>query len=215
MFLALNERQHIARLFDFLLQGELLAYDCASKQVDLFNDKQTKKFLNNQARQERFHCKVFKSGIGILTPRGISNTPGKKEMQQYRTLITEALERGDKAESLLGMQIMLEGLGDVAVKHISAGFEYRQLGYLCQRVRHLILGQEDAHHAFGLNRFEQLFNDQEIPDYLIGRSQDYLELLEQLIFSVSELFDYFDEQSSQYMDEFYLDLPDWIYPIRS
>ena len=215
MFLPADERQQISRLFAFLLQGEQLAYDCASKQALLFDDKPSQKFLKNQARQERFHCQVFKSGVGILTPRGVSNIPGKKEMQAYGQLLTEALERGDQAESLLGMQIIMEGLGDVAVKHISAGFDYRDIGFMCRRVRHLILGQEDAHHAFGVQRFNSLYADQPMPDHLIQRSQDYLELLESLMHSVSELFEYFDESAELYIDEFYDDLPDWIAAQRS
>lgn len=215
MFLPADERQQISRLFAFLLQGEQLAYDCASKQAIFFNDKTSQKFLKNQARQERFHCQVFKSGVGILSPRGVSNVPGQQEMQAYRQLLSEALDRGDQAESLLGMQIIMEGLGDVAVKHISAGFDYRDVGFMCHRVRHLILGQEDAHHAFGLQRFKSLHNNKPIPDYLIQRSQDYLELLESLMGSVSELFDYFDEQAELYVEEFYADLPDWIAAQRS
>ena len=215
MFLARGERQQIARLFNFLLQGEQLAFDCASQQAKLFDDSVSKKFLLNQSRQEKFHRQVFKAGIGILAPRGVSNIPGKKEMQQYRMLLTEALTRGDQAESLLGMQIVFEGLGDVAINHISAGFELRDMGRMCKRVRHLILGQEDAHHAFGVNRFNTFFKDEPIPDYLIKRSQDYLELLEELMLSVSELFDYFDEHADQYMDEFYADLPKWLAVNRS
>ncbi len=210
MFFAADEGQKIARLFAFLLQGERLAFDCVSKQVLLFDDKPSQKFLKNQARQEKFHCQVFKAGIGITAPRGVSNVPGGKEMQIYMRLLTEALERGDQAETLLGAQIILEGLGNVAIRHIDAGFELRGIGSICQRVRYLILSQEDAHHAFGLQRFKANFGDGPVPDYLIKRSQDYFNLLKSLMLSVSELFFYFDEQAEQYTEELYADLPAWI-----
>ncbi|MEM7027901.1 MAG: hypothetical protein AAF410_06735 [Pseudomonadota bacterium] len=210
MFFPADEQKQIARLFAFLLQGEQLAFDCAKKQAELFTDKRSQRFLKNQVRQERFHSQVFKSGVGILAPRGVINVPGQKEMQTYRQLVTEALDRGDKAESLLGMQIMLEGVGDVAVQHISAGFDYRDVGFMCRRVRHLILGQEDAHHTFGIKRFNSLFDSEDVPDYLQQRSQDYLHLLEALMLSVTELFEYFDESAEHYIDEFYAELPDWI-----
>lgn len=210
MFLARDEKQQIACLFAFLLQGEHLAFDCATQQFALFDDKPSQKFLKNQAQQEKFHCRVFKAGIGITAPRGVSNIPGEKEMLTYRRLLTEAWERGDQAETLLGMQIMLEGLGDVAVKHISDGFEYRGIGSMCQRVRHLILGQEDAHHAFGLQRFNTIFDGKPVSKHLIQRSQDYLELLDSLMISVADLFSYFDEQAEQYIEELYEDLPIWI-----
>lgn len=210
MFLPLDERQQIARLFDFLLQGEELAFDCATQQAQFFNTAPEIKFLSNQAKQERFHCRVFKSGIGILTPKGISGTPGKSEMDDYRRLLEEALNKGDKLESLLAMQILLEGLGDVAVKHISDGFDLRGLPGLCKRIRHLILGQEDAHHAFGLKQMEQHLGQNNIPDRLRQRSQDYLAILNSLLSTVSELFHYFDESAEQYRIEFYTDLPLWV-----
>jgi len=207
MFPGADERYQIARLFAFLLQGEQLAFDCASQQVNLFEDRHAKKFLNNQSRQEKFHGSVFKAGIGILAPRGVSGVPGKKQMIDYGRLVDEALQRGDALESLLAMQIILEGLGDVLVKRIDAGFELRGIGGLCRRVRHLIVGQEDAHHAFGVNRFEAYFDQREIPVYLLQRSQDYLGLLDELVISVSSMFACFDESVDDYMCEFYADLP--------
>ena len=210
MFLLPGKHQHIARLFNFLLQGEQLAFDCASQQIRLFEDRASQNFLRNQARQEKFHYRVFKSGIGLLAPRGISGTPGRKAMRAYRRLLEEALRRGDQAETLLGMQILLEGLGDVTVKHIDSGFSHRKLEYLCRRIRHLITGQEDAHHSFGIKRLQQCFDGASVPEYIISRSEDYLELLEQLVNSTTDLFAYFDEDPQQYRDDFYQDPPGWL-----
>jgi len=206
------EHRQIARLFDFMLQGEQLAFDCASAQVALFDDAASRKFLLNQARQEKFHYRVFKSGIGILAPRGVSATPGKKEMQAYRHLLEEALQRGDRAETLLGMQVMLEGLGDVALGHIGAGFEPRGLQLLFRRVRHLVAGQEDAHHSFGLRRLQSLSEDEPLRQALAARGQDYLELLERLLDSVAELFESFDEDPEMYKRELHRGLPEWLRP---
>ena len=207
MFIKTEQRHQIARLFAFLLQGEQLALDCACRQVDLFEGRVAKRFLLNQSRQEKFHCQVFRAGIGILAPRGISDVPGQSQMYDYGRLVNEALERGDAIESLMAMQIILEGLGDVLVKRIDAGFESRGLGNLCARVRHLIVGQEDAHHTFGVNYFERHFDNRETPMALLLRSQDYLGLLDELVSSVSPQFEYFDESVDEYMQEFRADLP--------
>jgi rubrerythrin len=208
--LFLPEHRQIARLFDFLLLGEQLAFDCASAQSALFDDAASRKFLRNQARQEKFHYRVFKSGIGILAPKGVTATPGKTEMQDYRRLLEEALQCGDRAETLLGMQVMLEGLGDVALRHIGAGFEPRGLQFLFRRVRHLVAGQEDAHHSFGLRRLQSLSEDEALRQALVTRSQDYLELLDRLLDSVAELFDFFDEDPEIYKREFHQSLPNWL-----
>ena len=210
MILLPTEHRQIARLFDFLLQGEQLAFDCASAQAPLFDDRASRKFLRNQARQEKFHYQVFKSGVGILAPKGISGTPGKAEMQSYRRLLEAALRRGDRAETLLGMQVLLEGLGDVALKHISAGFETRRLQFLCRRVRHLVAGQEDAHHSFGLRRLHSLMQETPAAESLAKRSQDYLELLDRLLDSIAELFEFFDEEPQRYKQEFQQSLPAWL-----
>lgn len=205
-----REDRQIARLFDFLLQGEQLAFDCASRQLSLFHDKATRNFLHTQARQEKFHCRVFKSGIGILAPKGVSASPGRQAMQAYRGLLEEALRRGDRAETLLGMQVFLEGLGDVTLRHVGAGFEHRQLEFLCRRVRHLVSNQEHAHHTFGVRRLQLLLRDEDLSARLGERSQDYLELLEQLLASVTDLFEFFDEDPERYLREFRQDLPDWL-----
>lgn len=210
MLLLPTENKQIARLFDFLLQGEQLAFDCASAQMHLFEDRASSNFLRNQARQEKFHYRVFKSGIGILAPKGISGTPGRREMQAYRRLLEEALQRGDRAESLLGMQVLLEGLGDVALQHIGAGFERRRLQFLCRRVRHLVAGQEDAHHSFGVRRLQSLVQGTAQAETIVERSGDYLELLDRLLDSVEDLFEVFDEDPGLYKQEFHRSLPAWL-----
>ncbi len=211
IFLAKNERQQISRLFAFLLQGEQLAFDCAKRQSVFFTDTWHRRFLANQARQERFHAAVFRSASGMLTPKGLSAIPGKREFEQYGMLLSECLQRNDSMGSLLGMQILLEGLGDVALNHIDAGFELRGIDGMCQRVRYLILGQEDAHHQFGINTFQNLLGEEsEISAQLRQQCQDYLELIEQLMESTKELFHYFDENTDLYMDEFYQSLPVWV-----
>jgi len=90
----------------------LLATEFARKQTHIFSDKYSKRYLSRQSRQELFHTKVFKAGIEILMPRGVGETVGLTPMQSYRRLLEEALQRGDQAESLLGMQIILEGPAD-------------------------------------------------------------------------------------------------------
>lgn len=210
VFLLPTENRHIARLFDFLLQGEQLAYDCASAQARLFDDRASRNFLANQARQEKFHYLVFKSGIGILAPKGISGTPGKPEMQAYRRLLEAALRRRDRAESLLGMQVLLEGLGDVTLKHICSGFRQRGLEFMYCRIRHLVAGQEDAHHSFGLRRLQSLLREAPTAAVMARPSQDYLELLDQMLASFAVIFESLDEDPAVYRQEFVQGLPDWL-----
>lgn len=210
VFLLPTKNRQLARLFDFLLQGEQLAYDCAGAQAGLFDDRASRNFLANQARQEKFHYLVFKSGIGILAPKGISGTPGKPEMQAYRQLLEAALRRGDRAESLLGMQVLLEGLGDVTLGHICSGFGQHGLDFMYRRVRHLVAGQEDAHHSFGLRRLQSLLREAPAAEAMGRRSQDYLELLDRMLASFAVIFESFDEDPALYRQEFVQGLPGWL-----
>lgn len=210
MLIAADERKQIASLFSFLMQGEHLAMDCARWQAKIFSDPHSRRFLVNQAKQENFHAKVFKAGIGLLAPKGAGEVLAQRPMREYRRLLEEALERGDCMESLLGMQVILEGLGDVTLDRISAGFPARGAGF--QRVRHLILGQEDAHHEFGIKRLHQLIQlQQHIPEHLLTRAEDYLSLTEQMMLELAPLFDYFDEDPAEYIAAQHEGLPQWLF----
>ncbi|NKB36102.1 MAG: hypothetical protein GKR93_02885 [Gammaproteobacteria bacterium] len=200
MLPASDERKQIARLFNFLLMGEQLAHDCARRQSLIFEDTPSRRFLQAQARQEALHAKIFKAGIGILAPRGIGEPLAQTEMSQYRSLLESALDRGDKLESLLGMQILLEGMGDVALKRISSGFASRNLAF--NRVRKLIVGQEDAHHNFGLRRFQQLIGSQASEwQGMRYQSELYLEVLNNMLHTLQPFFEFFDEHAEDYIDE--------------
>ena len=207
MRLASEERRQISRLFNFLLQGEQLAFDCASKQSIIFENDVSRRFLKAQARQEALHTKIFKAGIGILTPRGSGEPIAKRQMNDYRKLLDSNLERGHRAESLLGMQIIFEGLGDIALTRISDGFPTRGLAF--RRVRHLIVGQEDVHHSFGLRRFQQeLGSTNRDINKLNHQSQLHLEVLDTILIAVKPFFEYFEEDSGEYMGELLSMMPD-------
>ncbi len=146
--LAKDDAYHIAHLLQFLIQGEVLAFDCAKQQAKLCNNAGQTKFLKRQARQEFFHASVFKMGVGLIKPKGVGAPLGERPMRQYRRLIEDALKRGDLAESLLGMQVILEGLGDVTLEKTNT--QALNAGTTFDKLRRIVLGQEDAHHTFGL-----------------------------------------------------------------
>ena len=214
-FLQIDQRRKIARLFAFLQQAEHLALDCSRQQAELFEDPADRRFLLNQSHQEAFHARVFKAGAGMLAPRGAGSVPGLEALRDYRILTEEALRRGNAIESLLAMQVVFEGLGEVLVKRIDTGFDERGIRGLCRRVRHLVVGQEDAHHRFGVNRVQRYLGGGELPASLLNRGAIYIGLLEQLIESASPLFDDFDESAHDYEREFNAGLPPAIAGLRA
>lgn len=106
-----SERVPIARLLTFLEHGERMAHGCAQRQATLAPDPKARRFLTTQARQEAMHAVVFRGAIAWLAPRHLGDAPFLPALEDYRRLLTEALERGDWLESILAEQVILEGLG--------------------------------------------------------------------------------------------------------
>jgi len=209
MFIAPDGKRQTARLFSFLMQGERLAFACAGAQAKIFSDSKIRRFFANQARHEHFHAQVLKAGIGILMPKGVDKPMVSAAMNHYGRLLAEAFARNDPMETLLGMQVVLEGLGDVTLQRLDAGFPARGGGF--RRVRKIILGQEDAHHGFGVRQLERYVHERgEVPEHLLNRTQDFLQLSGEMLMEVSPLFEYFNEDPEDYILDLKKKLPDWL-----
>jgi hypothetical protein len=153
MLLKEDDSFHIAHLFQFLIQGEQLALHCSKRQYAISHKAKDKAFFLKQSRQERFHASAFIFGKNIIRTKGVGATIGQSVMSDYKRLINEALNRGDIAESLLGMQVILEGLGDVTLENMNTGISKKRGTF--DRIRKVILSQEDEHHDFGIQYFKQ------------------------------------------------------------
>lgn len=204
-----GERMPIARLLAFLEYGERMAHACAQSQAVLAPDSKARSFLTTQARQEAMHALVFRGAITWLAPRHLGGTPVLPALEQYRRLLTEALERGDWLESLLAEQVILEGLGEAILTRIDAGLEKRQAPF--RKVRRILLHQEEAHHGFGRRLLERAMTDGErdVAD-LRRRAQDYLALTEAMVLTLCDLFSTIDEDASEWAADVRGFVPDWL-----
>lgn len=204
MNIGAEEKKHIARLLSFLLCGEKVAHRCSVNQAKLCTDDQIKHFLIKQSRQERFHAVTFQSAILLLAPKGVS-TPAKNQMQQYETLLNNATNNHDLYTSVVGLQVIFEGMGDVVLSHFDHGIKQRGLGF--KKIRRAILSQEDSHHEFGLNYVKKNI----LPVAPSIHADDYLSLINEMLTSLQGLFDFFDEDSRCYVAEFNHNLPEQIH----
>jgi hypothetical protein len=125
MFIHPDQWAPIARLLQFLRDGEYLASHCARAQAQLALDPGMRRFLRSQARQESYHAIVFQANIAWLAPRHLGGCPLLPPLARYRTLIEDAIRRGDFAETLMGEQIILEGLGEAILERIEEGLAKR------------------------------------------------------------------------------------------
>ena len=203
MNIGADEKKHIARYLKFLLCCEKIAYSCSAKQAKLCDDKQMKRFLIKQSRQEKFHAATFRSGILYLAPKGVS-APAKKHTQLYSALLDEAIANHDLSSSVIGLQVILEGMGEIALSRLDYGMQRRDVGL--QKIRRAILAQEDSHHDFGLN---YLHANKSLTTSI--HTEAYLTVVSDMIISLQGLFDFFEEDSQQYMAEFRHNLPEQIY----
>lgn len=203
MNIGAEEKKHIARFLSFLLSGEKIAHRCSAEQARICEDGPTKRFLRTQSRQEKFHAATFQSAILCLTPKGVSN-PAKSQLQQYESLLNEATKKHDLYTSIVGLQVVLEGMGEIALSHFDRGIRNRGNGY--QKIRSAILSQEDSHHIFGLDFLKTSASSANTTT----RTGDYLFLIEDMLTSLHGLFDFFDEDSSNYLSQFHHSLPDQI-----
>ena len=209
MLIKSGEHVHLAQLLTFMMLGEQLAHDCAHAQVSLAPKQEMQTFLAGQARQEGVHALAFQWAIRWLTPHTHRPSPMSEHMNTYRELIEAAIDRHDFAETLLAEQIILEGLGEAILKKIEAGLLKR--GAPFQRLRRMLLHQEEAHHQFGLRVLAKMLEkNEESYDSLRDRTQKYLPLAKTLLFSTQDAFYSIDEDPQEYWDDFYQDLPAWL-----
>jgi len=209
MLIKAGEHGHLAQLLTFMVLGEQLAHDCAQAQISLTSEPGQQTFLAGQARQEGYHAMVFQGAIRWLTPRVQHPSLISQHMNNYRGRLESAIARQDFTETLVAEQIILEGLGEAILKKIETGLVKR--GAPFQRLRRILIHQEEAHHQFGLRILTKMLERDEVShDTLRDRTQEYLPLAKTLLFSTQDAFYAIDENPQEYWDAFYQHLPPWL-----
>ena len=212
MLVKSDERVPLARLLKFMELGEQIAHACAHAQAALAPESGMQTFLAGQARQEKFHALSFKWAIGWLAPRHVGPAPFLKPLEQYRQRLDAAIQQKNFIELLLAEQIILEGLGEGILKKIEVGLVKRNAPF--QRLRRMLIHQEEAHHAFGNRVLQRAMDRQETTvEYLCDQAQEYLALAETMMTSVTDLFESIDEDPDEYITAFHEHLPPWLHPL--
>lgn len=204
-----DEKAPIARLLTFLEQGERLANECAKAQAALAPDSGSRSFLLSQARQEAAHALVFQGAIAWLAPRHLGNAPFLPALEEYRKKLNDALARRDLLETFLAEQVILEGLGEAILTRIEEGLVKRAAPF--GRLRRILLQQEEAHHGFGRRMLERAMAEGRIDaEILRCRAQDYLALTDQIVLTLSDLFESIAEDPTAWASDVRKFLPEWL-----
>ena len=208
MLVSHDERVPIARLLTFLAHGERMAHDCAKAQATLCDDPLASRFLMSQAKQEAMHAVVFQGAIAWLSPRHLSDAPFLQPLEAYRTLLEDALARQDLLETLLAEQVILEGLGEAILTRIELGLVKRAAPF--ERLRRILLHQEEAHHGFGRRELEWAIERGETDRATLRKqAQGYLALTDAMVLTLCDLFDSIEEDATAWAKDVRTFLPDW------
>ncbi|NOS80129.1 MAG: hypothetical protein HOP32_00930 [Nitrospira sp.] len=209
MLVSHDERVPIARLLTFLEHGERMANECAKAQAALAPDSGSQRFLLSQARQEAGHAVVFQGAIAWLAPRHLGDVPFLPALEEYRKLLGDALTRQDLLETFLAEQVILEGLGEAILTRIEEGLAKRAAPF--GRLRRILLQQEEAHHGFGRRMLERAMAEGRIDaETLRCRAQGYLALTDQIVLTLSDLFESIAEDPTAWAQDVRKFLPLWL-----
>jgi hypothetical protein len=204
-----NEKVPIARLLTFLERGERMANECAKAQAALASDFASRRFLLSQARQESAHALVFQGAIVWLAPQRLGDAPFLPALEEYRTILADALLRQDLIETYLAEQVILEGLGEAILTRIEEGLAKRAAPF--GRLRRILLQQEEAHHEFGRRQLERaIARDETDIASLRRRAQQYLSLTDAMVLTLCDLFESIDEDASAWAADVRTFLPNWL-----
>jgi hypothetical protein len=204
-----DEKVPIARLLTFLEHGERMANECAKTQAVLAPDSGSRRFLLSQARQEAGHAFVFQGAIAWLAPRHLGESPVLPALEEYRKRLNDALARHDLLETFLAEQVILEGLGEAILTRIEEGLAKRAAPF--GRLRRILLQQEEAHHGFGRRMLQRAMAEGRIDAATLrGRAQDYLALTDQIVMTLSDLFESIAEDPTAWAKDVYKFLPEWL-----
>ncbi len=209
-----DEKVPIARLLTFLEHGERLASECAKRQAMLAPDSRSRRFLLNQARQETAHAWVFQGAIAWIAPRYLGDGPFLPALEDYRAILNDALTRKDLLETFLAEQVILEGLGEAILTRIEVGLAKRAAPF--GRLRRMLLQQEEAHHGFGRRMLERAMAEGRInAETLRCRAQVYLVLTDQMVLTLSDLFESIGEDPTAWAEDVRKFLPEWLVETRA
>jgi len=209
MLVGSDEKVPIARLLTFLEHGERMANECAQAQAALAPEPASRRFLVSQARQEAAHAFVFQGAIAWLAPKHLGDAPFLPALEAYREILDDALARQDLLETFLAEQVILEGLGEAILTRIEQGLVKRAAPF--GRLRRILLQQEEAHHGFGRRMLERAMADGQIDAVTLSRrAQDYLALTDQMVLTLSDLFETIAEDPAAWAQDVRKFLPSWL-----
>ena len=192
----------IARLLATILEAERLAWECAARQAPLAAALHQGRFLRAQTRQEAVHAAVVRASLFAIEPGGRRiATPAEAALGAYRRRLDRDLCEANLLGSVIGMQIVFEGLGSFVIGRMNLALSGHGERY--GPARRLLARQEDSHHAFGTQVLAAALDRRDLPLASAAETiAEYRELAHGILCACDELFTEFSVSRSIYQRRF-------------
>lgn len=136
-------------LCSLVLAAERLSMRCAGMQAALARGLPFERMFLAQQRHERGHVALFRSVLAFSRPGGETLVKPLAALATYERRLVSALARGDLAASLVGLQVVLEGIGTNLFSSLT-------VSPALERIKRAVLLQEEAHHELGARVLRQV-----------------------------------------------------------
>ena len=132
-----------------MAEGERVASNVALQQSKYCQDSNPRfaRFFKHQSRQERFHNAVFSFAVRWISPKGVCVRGEPEIFDRFESELNTKLADGHFDDVVLGLQVVLEALGDAFLDTIDQRMEERNMGL--EHLSRVIRLQEQAHQDFG------------------------------------------------------------------
>jgi hypothetical protein len=174
----------IAELLHLLRQGECIAHDGARRQALICGDARMKRFFALQATHEMLHAGVLDVACSVLSPRHRAQSPALTALAAFRRDLEHDLARGHLAASIVGLQIVLEGLGMLTLSRMNPALSRH--GARFAPFKRVLEQQEHTHHAFGCRWLER--QDRSLLPQRAADARRYFDLAAAVIDDGADLF---------------------------
>ncbi len=149
----MNKTRQLARLMEVLHQGETLAAATAARQSRLAPVPWMRHALQVQAAQERNHAALARVAAHLTGASPVlTGTPDV--VAALRQRLDHDLATGDLACSLLGLQGVVEHMGEVLLEQL--GNQVHPAGAVLHALRRKVLAQEHGHVQLGARCLQTL-----------------------------------------------------------
>jgi hypothetical protein len=177
-----------ARLCAVMLRGELLALRCSGRQAQIARGG-LRRQLTAQQRHERLHAMMFRSVLAALPSRRVRHERSIQLLDVYEQELDRALDRGDLPESLLGLQVILEGAAVSMLRQLDLRVQTGNAPL--QPARCLLVAQEDGHQLIGERALASSMEQRDTAGRLQRASVKYADLVHEVFASCRDALESF------------------------